>query len=203
MWSSDLIICRAILMVIRTLAVPLAESLIGLPMVSLRWMVRNIPWRLTMLPIICMVGIKALIKRSGQLKKLIRQSIKMVYTSPDGEEDYPGQLTATVVYSLSDDNTLQIEMSATTDATTIVNLVNHSYWNLAGHDSGDILSHELMLNAPAYTPVDSTFIPTGTIDSVKKNAIRLYQNQINRSGHRRTDWRWDKTIQVDTTSTLS
>ena len=96
------------------------------------------------------------------------QLIKMVYTSPDGEEGYPGQLTVTVVYSLSDDNALQIEMSATTDSTTVVNLVNHSYWNLAGHDSGDILSHELMLNALAYTPVDSTFIPTGTIDSVRE-----------------------------------
>ena len=98
------------------------------------------------------------------------QSIKMAYISPDGEENYPGKLTATVVYSLSNnDDALRIEMSATTDATTIVNLVNHSYWNLAGHNSGDILNHELMLNASAYTPVDSTFIPTGIIDSVIKS----------------------------------
>lgn len=107
------------------------------------------------------------------------QSIKMAYISPDGEENYPGKLTATVVYSLSNnDDALRIEMSATTDATTIVNLVNHSYWNLAGHNSGDILNHELMLNASAYTPVDSTFIPTGIIDSVIKTPFDFTKTKL-------------------------
>ena len=93
-------------------------------------------------------------KKVWTVEEADAHSVKMTYTSPDGEEGYPGRLTATVVYSLSDNNALRVEMSATTDATTIVNLVNHSYWNLEGHNSGNILGHELMLNATTYTPVD-------------------------------------------------
>jgi len=114
-------------------------------------------------------------KKVWTVEEADAHSVKMAYTSPDGEEGYPGRLTATVVYSLSDNNALQVEMSATTGATTIVNLVNHSYWNLEGHNSGNILGHELMLNASTYTPVDSTFIPIGTIDPVKHTPFDFTQ----------------------------
>ncbi|MCB0489903.1 MAG: galactose mutarotase, partial [Cyclobacteriaceae bacterium] len=90
--------------------------------------------------------------------------VKLTYTSPDGEEGYPGKLDVTVKYLLKDDNSLVFEYNAVTDKTTIVNLTNHSYYNLA--DTKDkILGHELLLNASQYLPVDSTLIPTG-IDSV-------------------------------------
>ena len=90
----------------------------------------------------------------------------LTIASPDGEEGYPGALTASVTYTLTNEDTLKVEMHASTDAATIVNLANHSYWNLAGHDAGDILRHELTLNADKYTPTDATLIPTGEIAPV-------------------------------------
>jgi len=88
-------------------------------------------------------------------------SVTFTYRSPSGEEGYPGNVDATVTYTLTYANELRVDLSATTDAPTPVNLAHHSYWNLAGHTSGDILGHELHLPASRYTPTDATLIPTG------------------------------------------
>jgi aldose 1-epimerase len=88
------------------------------------------------------------------------------YTSPDGEEGYPGALTARVTYTLNDRDELIVDYFATSDKPTPVNMTQHSYFNLAG-PTRDVLSHELTINADQYTPVDSTLIPTGEIVPVE------------------------------------
>jgi aldose 1-epimerase len=96
-------------------------------------------------------------------------SVKFTYLSPNGEEGYPGNLSVTVIYTLTDKNELKIEYTATTDQATPVNLTNHSYFNLAC--GGDILEHEMMLAANRYTPVDETLIPTGELSRVKSTPM--------------------------------
>ena len=97
--------------------------------------------------------------------KLVDNGVELAYLSKDGEEGFPGTLNATVRYTL-EKGALRVEYSATTDKPTVVNLTQHSYFNLGGQGSGDILGHQLTLHASKFTPVDAALIPTGKIKSV-------------------------------------
>ncbi len=120
-------------------------------------------------------GIKGFDKVVWKLDEIKSESniavVKMSYISEDGEEGYPGNMACTVTYTLTEDNELKISYEAETDKTTVVNLTNHSYFNLAGQGTGEILGHELTLNADKYTPVDEGLIPTGEIRSVKDSPM--------------------------------
>jgi aldose 1-epimerase len=94
-------------------------------------------------------------------------ALELSYFSPDGEQDYPGNLTVKVVYTLTEENELKIEYSAVSDKDTIINLTNHAYFNLGGAVSEDISGHQMYINAGAFLPVDETLIPTGELRSVK------------------------------------
>ncbi len=93
--------------------------------------------------------------------------LELTYVSKDGDEGFPGNLSTSVVYSLTADNELRIDYSATTDKETVVNLTNHSYFNLSGTAAGDVLGHELTVYAEKFTPVDKTLIPTGELRNVE------------------------------------
>jgi aldose 1-epimerase len=94
-------------------------------------------------------------------------SVRFTYLSPDGTDGFPGNLNCTVTYTLTNRDELKILYEAATDKPTIVNLTNHSYFNLAGAGSRDVLNHEMLINADYYTPADKALIPTGEIHSVK------------------------------------
>ncbi|HOC70619.1 MAG TPA: aldose epimerase family protein [Candidatus Hydrogenedentes bacterium] len=115
-------------------------------------------------------GVRGFDKALWTAEPLIRDDavgLKLTHTSPNGDEGYPGNLSCTVTYWLTNTKTLEIEYTAVTDAPTPVNLTNHSYFNLKGHNGGDILTHELTLFADRFTPVDETLIPTGELRPVE------------------------------------
>lgn len=111
-------------------------------------------------------GYHSVLWKSEVIDKNGYPALKLSYSSPDGEEGYPGNLKIEVTYSWNDSNELVIDYAATCDQDTYVNFTHHSLFNLKGAGEGDILDHELMLAANAFTPVDSTLIPTGEIRPV-------------------------------------
>jgi aldose 1-epimerase len=114
-------------------------------------------------------GLKGFDKRVWKAEKVEGNDfvgVKMRYTSKDGEEGYPGNLNCTVLYTLNNNNEWKMDYTATTDRTTVVNLSNHAYWNLAGAQSGTVLEQALTVNAQQYVPVDDGLIPTGEMAPV-------------------------------------
>lgn len=108
-------------------------------------------------------------------EELIPNGVRFTYVSKDGEENYPGTLTVTAEYTWSEDNVLNLNLKATTDAPTVVNLTNHAYFNLEGADSGSVLKHKLQIKASNYLPTDSTQIPTGELSPVKDTPMDFLQ----------------------------
>lgn len=112
-------------------------------------------------------GFNQALWRAKELPSKNGPALQLEYLSKDGEEGFPGNLSVKVIYTLTDDNELKIEYSATTDKETVVNLTNHSYFNLAGAGNGDILQHQVTLRADKFTPVSESLIPTGELRGVQ------------------------------------
>jgi aldose 1-epimerase len=110
-----------------------------------------------------LVGFNKVIWEAKEFKNAKGVGVALSYLSKDGEEGFPGNLKVKVTYTLTDENQLMLDYEATTDKATPINFSQHSYFNLAGEGSGDILGHHLMLNADHFTPVDKTLIPTGEL----------------------------------------
>jgi len=111
-------------------------------------------------------GFNKVVWQAESFKDATLTGVTFSYLSSDGEEGYPGNLKVTIAYSLNEDNEFKIEYDAQTDKSTIVNLTNHTYWNLAGAGSGTIMNHQLTLKSKKYLPVNNSLIPTGEIRTV-------------------------------------
>ncbi|MGM9797442.1 MAG: aldose epimerase family protein [Parabacteroides sp.] len=108
-------------------------------------------------------------------KQIDNQTLELTYLSPDGEAGFPGNLSVKVTYKLTDDNAVDIRYEATTDKATVVNLTNHSYFNLSGVPGSQILDHQIMIDADTFTAVDETLIPTGVFEPVEGTPMDLRQ----------------------------
>jgi aldose 1-epimerase len=123
-------------------------------------------------------GIRGFDKRVWTARDVSKDGVpalELTYASRDKEEGYPGNLTAKVTYSVTDNNELRLDYEATTDQDTILNLTNHSYFNLKGQGEGDILDHQIQIHADRFTPVDETLIPTGELKPVEGTAFDFRQ----------------------------
>jgi len=118
-------------------------------------------------------GIEGFDKKNWKVEAAERSSLTLSYVSPDGEEGYPGTLRTRVTYTVTSDNGLRIDYEATTDKPTVVNLTNHSYFNLKDAGATSILDHEITINADRFTPVDETLIPTGELRPVEGTPFDL------------------------------
>lgn len=114
------------------------------------------------------VGFDKVIWNIEEVKSTEGIALKLTYLSKDMEEGFPGNLSIDAIYTLTDNNELRFDYRATTDKTTVINLTQHSYFNLTGNTKRDILDHELMISADSIVPVDETLIPTGTLRPVKE-----------------------------------
>jgi aldose 1-epimerase len=123
-------------------------------------------------------GVHGFNEKIWEVKSVNNQEIVMEYLSVDGEEGYPGNLTVKVTYFLSDNNELKIHYEAVTDKATVINLTNHSYFNLKGAGNGSIRNHILQLNADFYTVLDDSFAPTGEIRPVENSAFDFRQPTV-------------------------
>ena len=109
-------------------------------------------------------------------------ALQLSYLSPDGEENYPGNLEVKVIYTLTEDNSIKIDYFAVSDRDTVVNLTNHAYFNLSGHGSGNILDHQVMINADRFTVINDECIPTGEIRDVADTPMDLRKPRPIRGG---------------------
>lgn len=118
-----------------------------------------------------LIGLDKVVWDAAEIRNADEVGVSLTYLSKDMEEGYPGNVRATVEYLLNNQNELIIRYEAVTDKTTVLNLTNHSYFNLQGEGSGDVLNHEVMINADGFTAVNGSLIPTGEIRPVKGSAM--------------------------------